>query len=134
VGTAARPATSGVVMAPRSVMFTADELEGLAVALRVACAAVPPNHDFRRWLPALLARVTTEQVRSRKRPDLACDQPELKQWVDTAEAATLLGSTQRQAQRLAKNGALEAEKRSGIWFIELHSIQQYAGATRKEAA
>jgi len=46
-------------------MFTAEELEGLAVALRLACAAVPPNHDFRRWLPALLARVTTKQVRSR---------------------------------------------------------------------
>jgi hypothetical protein len=115
-------------------MFTADELEGLAVALRVACDAVPPNHNFRRWLPELLARVTTEQVRSHKRPDLACDQPESKQWVDTGHAATLLRTTPRQAQRLAKNGTLEAEKRSGIWFIELHSIQRYAGETSKEAA
>jgi hypothetical protein len=117
-----------------AMMFTADELEGLAIGLRVACDAVPPNHNFRRWLPKLLARVTTEQAKSRKRPDLACDQPESKQWVDTRRAATLLRTTPRQAQRLAKNGALEAEKRSGIWFIELHSIQQYARATRKEAA
>jgi hypothetical protein len=115
-------------------MFNAAELEGLAVALRVACNAVPPNHDFRNWLPALSDRVAEEQTMSRKRPDLASDQRELKQWVDTAEAATLLRfKTPRQAQRLAKNGALEAEKRSGVWFVELDSIHQYT-ATRKEAA
>jgi hypothetical protein len=123
---------------PRSLegvmIFSADELDGLAVALRVACAAVPPNHDFRRWLPALLARVTTEQARSRKRPDLGCGQPELKQWVDTTVASERLRTTPRQAQRLAKSGSLEAEKRSGIWFIELDSIQQYAAATQRGAA
>jgi hypothetical protein len=117
-------------------MFNADELEGLAVALRVAVKALPPNHLIQRWLPTLQSRVATEQAMSRKRPDLLSDRSDLSQgtWVDTTDAAKRLQLVgPRHAQRLAKKGALKAEKRSGVWFIELDSIHQYA-ATRKEAA
>jgi hypothetical protein len=51
-------------------------------------------------------------------------------WVTTEEGGLLTGYCQEHLRRLARQGKVEAEKKSGIWFLDRESLLEHQAATR----
>lgn len=68
------------------------------------------------WLPTLYARLDAEVRVSRARHEIGCQLRELEdEWIGTAEAAAILGWSQRRVQRRATD--LGGQVVSGRWLF-----------------
>ena len=94
--------------------FTAAELRVLRYVCTVAAQVIPPNHPSRTQAQSIAARVDAELdaelTVSLERNETDCAAPELNrdEYVGSAEAARLLGCSQRRVQQRAAAGELPA--------------------------
>lgn len=51
-------------------------------------------------------------------------------WVTTEEAAALVGYCPEYLRRLARDGKVKAQKKSGIWFIDRAALLEYKATTK----
>jgi excisionase family DNA binding protein len=104
--------------------FSLSELRGLHYCVRVADSVLPQDHPSREHLPVLLGRVETEISRTRNESD--CLDGQLKQdktdRIGTAEAAQIIGCTQRRVQQKIAAGEISAEKVSGHYVLRRKDI------------
>lgn len=92
-------------------MFNEAELRLLAYVCAIAAQVIPANHPSRTQARTIAVRVETEISRRRNHgSETACTPPELNrdEYVGTAEAARLLGCSQRRVQQRAAAGELPA--------------------------
>jgi excisionase family DNA binding protein len=104
--------------------FSLAELQGLHYCVRVADSVLPQDHPSREHLPVLLGRV--EEAISLTRNESDCDQPELMSYdtdrIGTAEAAQIIGCTQRRVQQKIAAGEISAEKIRGHYVLRRKDI------------
>jgi hypothetical protein len=107
-------------------MFSVCELRGLEYFVRVADSVLPRHHPGRLQLPVLLARVQREIGISRERNETDCGEEQLDgsndDCIGTAEAAAVMGLTQRRVQQKIAGGELNAEIISGRYVLRRKDI------------
>ena len=107
-------------------MFSIGELRGLEYFVRVADSILPHHHPSRLQLPVLLARVQAQLSTSRERNETGCGMEQLDEsdddYIGTAEAATVMGCTQRRVQQKIAGGQLNAEIISGRYVLRRKDI------------
>ena len=101
------------------LMFTAAELESLRYLVAVAAQFIPANHSSRPHAQTMAARVRDELAVSRERSESDCAAPELEceQIIGTAEAARIVGCSQRRVQQRITAGDLAAERVGRTYYI-----------------
>ena len=92
------------------LMFTPADLRLLRYLVAVARQCIPPNHASAPHAATRFARVDAELAVSRRRSESDCATPHLENgdYVGTAEAARLLGCSQRRVQQRIAAGELTA--------------------------
>jgi hypothetical protein len=108
------------------VTFSVGELRGLEYFVRVADSILPHHHPSRLQLPVLLARVQREIGISRERNETDCGDEQLDEshddYIGTAEAAAVMGCTQRRVQQKIFRGELNAEIISSRYLLRRKDI------------
>lgn len=100
--------------------FSEPELHRLNYAVQVAEAATAPGNPVAKHLLDLRVRVEQElEDLSRRRNESLCSTGELDrdELVGTADAARILGISQRRIQQLIRDGDLEATVVNGTFVI-----------------
>ena len=110
-------------------MFDADDLPTLRYLVAVAVQCIPANHTSAPHAAAMLARVDTALAASRRRnhtSENSCTRTQLErdQYVGTAEAARLLGCSQRRVQQRARSGGLTAELVGRTYLIHRRDLER----------
>ena len=92
-------------------LFTPEELDWIRFCANCAAQMIPPGHRSQFIPPAVLDRVNTVIAVSRERNESDCAAPELDrdEIVGTAEAAQIMGCSQRRVQQRIAAGDLAAE-------------------------
>ena len=93
---------------------------------RVTDAVTAQDHPIRRWLPALLDKLTTELSTSKvgHQSDSDTAELELDELITAAQAATILGRSRRQVQRIATS--LGGRIVCGRWLFNRQTVEEYA--------
>ncbi|BBU23279.1 hypothetical protein [Mycobacterium xenopi] len=109
-------------------MLTAAELKACHYCARVVDAVTAPDHPIRRWLPALLERLQTELSTSRSRNGnvAAAEQLDMTELIGTAQAAAILGRTQRRVQQIAAD--LDGQTVDGRLLFRRSDVLSYKEA------
>ena len=108
-------------------MFTPEELDWIRFCANCAAQMIPPGHRSQFIPPAVLDRVNTALAVSRERnePDCAASQLNRDEIVGTAEAARIMGCSQRRVQQHIAAGDLDAERIGRTYLIKRREVEQW---------
>lgn len=106
-------------------MFSVAELHMLRYLIAVAQQVIPLTHESRRVADHMVPRVAAELSAARERSETGCDKTGLDhddEIISTAEAAQIIGCSQRRVQQRIAAGDLVADRIGRTYFLHRRDI------------